>query len=66
MEKSIEYWENRYKNKGNSGSGSRNKLQEFKSSIINEFIKTNNIQTVIEFGCGDGYQLKQLSIPKYI
>lgn len=54
------YWEARYKNGGNSGAGSYNKLALFKAEIINEFIKNNNIKSVIDYGVGDGNQLKLL------
>ncbi|MDR0602854.1 MAG: class I SAM-dependent methyltransferase [Bacteroidales bacterium] len=60
------YWEDRYKKGGNSGAGSYNRLAEFKAEVINEFIKRKNISTVIEFGCGDGNQLKYFDIPLYI
>ena len=33
------FWENRYKKGGNSGSGSYNKMAEFKAKVINDFIK---------------------------
>lgn len=38
MFNSRNYWNDRYKNRGNSGSGSYNKLAEFKTEIINNFI----------------------------
>jgi hypothetical protein len=63
---SKKYWDNRYKNGGNSGAGSYGKFAEFKADILNEFIVTNKIQTVIEFGCGDGNQLKLAKYPHYI
>lgn len=63
---SSEYWEERYRKGGNSGSGSYNELAEFKSEVINSFIKENNISSVIEFGCGDGNQLKYFSVNSYI
>jgi len=59
------YWEKRYADGGNSGSGSYNRLSDFKAETINNFVKKNNIQTVIEFGCGDGNQLSQALYPKY-
>jgi hypothetical protein len=34
--------------------------------VINKFVKENNIQSVIEFGCGDGNQLKLADYPNYI
>ena len=62
---SAEYWERRYYTKGNSGAGSYGRLAQFKADIINNFIKENNIETVIEFGCGDGNQLSLLNCKQY-
>jgi hypothetical protein len=63
---SNDYWINRYKNGGNSGPGSYNKLATFKSEVINNFVTENQIITITEFGCGDGNQLKLANYPKYI
>jgi SAM-dependent methyltransferase len=63
---SKEYWENRYKSNGNSGSGSYGILCDFKASIINDFILNNNIESVVEFGCGDGNQLSKIICNKYV
>jgi predicted O-methyltransferase YrrM len=52
------FWENRYKSGGNSGSGSYNKMAEFKANIINNFIKEKSIKSMIDYGVGDGNQLK--------
>jgi SAM-dependent methyltransferase len=60
------YWENRYKKGGNSGSGSYGHLALFKANVINDFVKENKVDTIIEFGCGDGNQLKLAEYPKYI
>lgn len=54
---SKKYWEERYTKKGNSGSGSYGKLALFKSSILNNFVKKYQINSIVEFGCGDGNQL---------
>lgn len=59
------YWEQRYAKGGNSGAGSFNRLREFKAEVINSFIKENGIESVIEFGCGDGYQLSLAVYPEY-
>ena len=59
------YWENRYKNNGNSGPGSYGELALYKAGIINKFVSDNNISSVIEFGCGDGNQLKEFQFPSY-
>lgn len=63
---SVNYWINRYDLGGNSGPGSSNHLAEFKAEIINDFCITNSISKVLEFGCGDGNQLKLAEYPQYI
>lgn len=66
FESSARYWEARYQNGGNSGAGSYGKLAEYKASFINDFISTQHIHSVIEWGCGDGNQLSLLKIPYYV
>ncbi|MDJ0678869.1 MAG: hypothetical protein QNJ18_03270 [Xenococcaceae cyanobacterium MO_167.B52] len=63
---SERYWINRYDSGRNSGPGSYNQLAEFKAEIINAFVQDNNISTIIEYGCGDGNQLKLSKYPSYI
>lgn len=63
---SINYWKQRYSNGGTSGEGAVKELAQFKSTIINDFIKEKKIQTIIEFGCGEGKFLKNLKFNKYI
>jgi hypothetical protein len=63
---SAEYWEERYAQGGNSGSGSYSNLAEHKADVINAFVADHAIQSVIEFGCGDGNQLKLGKYPNYI
>jgi hypothetical protein len=63
---SEKYWEYRYANGGNSGAGSYNLLARFKADILNEFVATNAIERIIEFGCGDGNQLTLAQYPDYI
>ena len=58
MFNSKKYWNNRYKNGGNSGPGSYNILAKFKAEIINNFINKNKIESIIDYGVGDGNQLK--------
>lgn len=60
------YWENRYQRDGTSGSGSYNRLASFKADTINTFIVEHQVQSVIEFGCGDGNQLSLMNYPSYI
>jgi trans-aconitate methyltransferase len=61
MFNSRKYWNDRYKNRGNSGSGSYNKLAEFKAEIINNFINDTNSNSIIDYGVGDGNQLKLIN-----
>lgn len=63
---SAKYWEQRYQNGGTSGSGSYGRLALFKARIINEFIRHQNIRTIMEFGCGDGHQLSLAEYPQYL
>lgn len=63
--KSKSYWENRYQEGGNSGAGSYGKFAEFKSEILNGFVKQYTVATVVEFGCGDGNQLRYADYPHY-
>ncbi len=63
---SANYWEKRYRTGGDSGAGSYNRLASFKAEVLNEFVATNCIQTVIEFGSGDGSQLELADYPQYV
>lgn len=65
FDSSEDYWVQRYNLGGNSGAGSYNKFAAFKAEIINEFVKKNNVQTIMEFGCGDGNQLTLANYPDY-
>lgn len=60
------YWENRYKSKGNSGSGSYGILAAYKAKIINDFIIEKSVNSVVEFGCGDGNQLSMFQCNEYV
>lgn len=62
---SKDYWEQRYKKGGNSGSGSYRNLANFKAKVINNFIIKNNISTVIEWGSGDCNQASLIKYKKY-
>ena len=61
-----DYWDKRYKMEGNSGAGSYGLLAEFKAKVINRFIENNKIKTAVEFGCGDGNNLKMIHYPTYL
>src|SRR3989344_1673226 len=63
---SRKYWETRYAAGGTSGLGSYGEVSEFKAKFLNDFVKKHAIETVIEFGCGDGNQLSLAGYPSYI
>ena len=63
---SSEYWNNRYIEGGTSGAGSYKHLAEFKANILNQFVADSKIETVIEFGFGDGNQLMLAEYISYI
>lgn len=63
---SEEYWIARYEKGGNSGDGSYGALATYKASILNEFINKYQVKSVIEYGCGDGNQLKLAIFPNYM
>lgn len=60
------YWDQRYRLGGNSGSGSYGKAATYKADILNRFVADHGIQSVMEFGCGDGNQLTLATYPAYI
>lgn len=62
---SADYWESRYRKGRDSGSGSYGRLSEFKAETLNRFVRDEAIETVIEFGCGDGAQLSLARYPHY-
>ena len=63
---SENYWKQRYKSGGNSGAGSYHKLAEFKAQVLNSFVRDKQISSIIEYGCGDGNQLRLSEYPSYI
>ena len=62
---SGEFWDNVYLHGGNSGTGSYNRLAQFKSDVVNLFLEEKDIDTVIELGCGDGNQLSMIRYNQY-
>ena len=66
VDSSAKYWDKRYQSGGNSGAGSYGKFADWKAEVLNAFVQENNVQTVIELGCGDGNQLSLAEYPAYI
>jgi hypothetical protein len=63
---SVHYWELRYANGGSSGEGSYGELGRAKAEFLNYFVCSHAIGSIIEFGCGDGYQLSLADYPRYV
>jgi SAM-dependent methyltransferase len=63
---SRQYWIDRYSVGGNSGSGSYGEAALWKSTALNDFVRRQGIQSVIELGCGDGNNLQTMKFPQYI
>jgi SAM-dependent methyltransferase len=63
---SSTYWEKRYQQGKTSGVGSYGRLAAFKAEVLNDFVAKNSIESVIEFGCGDGTQLALANYPRYV
>ena len=63
---SGDYWERRYHAGLNSGAGSYGRLAEFKARVLNSFVASNDVSSVIELGCGDGNQLTMGKYPRYL
>ena len=62
---SSQYWEDRYNIGSNSGAGSYGKLARFKADVLNDFVLKHGINSVVEYGCGDGAQLGLANYPEY-
>lgn len=63
--RSGKYWEQRYMEGGDSGAGSFGKLAAYKSDYINNLVREFSIESVVEWGCGNGQQLKSFNISDY-
>jgi SAM-dependent methyltransferase len=63
---SADFWERRYASGGTSGPGSYGALAHGKAEFLNRFVQSNSVQSVMEFGCGDGNQLSLANYPSYV
>jgi SAM-dependent methyltransferase len=66
FQSTAQYWNDRYTVGGNSGAGSYGRLARFKADVINDFVAVHGVETVIEYGCGDGAQLALARYPSYV
>lgn len=63
---SESYWRARYRFGGDSGAGSGGEAAQYKAQVLNDFVRQHAVESVIEFGCGDGRQLELAVYPKYL
>lgn len=59
------YWESRYSRGGNSGDGSRGDEAAAKIELVNEVVRANRVETLLDLGCGDGYVAAGLGVSRY-
>lgn len=62
---SNDYWRRRYRYGGDSGLGSGGESAAYKAKVLNQLVREQKLETVIEFGCGDGRQLELAEYPRY-
>lgn len=63
---SVAYWEKRYALGKTSGAGSYGEVARFKADVLNGLVSAHHIESVLEFGCGDGNQLSLAHYPTYV
>lgn len=62
----VDRWEAHYQAGGGSGPGSVGRHAEWKAGVVNQVVRVEAIQSVLEFGCGDGQQLALYDVPAYV
>jgi hypothetical protein len=63
---SERYWDMRYRLGGTSGAGSYGPDRQYKATVLNHFFRTHNVASIIDFGFGDGSQLQDLTVRRYL
>jgi cyclopropane fatty-acyl-phospholipid synthase-like methyltransferase len=63
---SADFWERNYARGLTSGNGSYGPLAEGKAKFLNALVESHGIESLIEFGCGDGNQLTLARYPRYV
>jgi hypothetical protein len=62
----AKYWRHRYARGGTSGNGSYGDAADAKAAYVNRFVETHDIESVVDWGCGDGEQLSRMKVANYI
>lgn len=56
------YWERRYRDGRTSGAGSEGVEGQYKADYISDFIHNRGVNTVVDWGCGDGQVLNLIRL----
>lgn len=56
------YWDRRYREGRTSGAGSEGEEGAYKAKYVSDFIRNRSVQSVIDWGCGDGQVLAQIDL----
>lgn len=62
---SENYWIDRYHGGGTSGAGSYGRLADYKADVINKLIDELGVESVVEYGSGDGNQASLFTFQNY-
>lgn len=63
---SSAYWRERYADGRNSGAGSYGRLAQYKADFINALVLEHDIQSIVEFGSGDGNQASLFDFKNFL
>ena len=63
---SASYWERRYAAGGTSGVGSAGPQARWKAQVVNGWVSSLGVSSVVDLGCGDGQQLALAEYPRYL
>lgn len=66
VQDSAAFWESTYAKGGTSGPGSFGQSARYKAAFLNRLVRAHDVQSVIEFGCGDGNQLALVDYRRYV
>lgn len=56
------YWDRRYRDGRTSGAGSEGNEGAYKADYVSDLIHNRNIESVVDWGCGDGQVLKLIRL----
>lgn len=62
----ADYWERRYASGRPSGPGSTGDHARFKADVVERILEEHGVDSVLEFGCGDGAQVALTDYPEYV